>query len=284
MYRKVEVEPVLTMQQLKALPQWVGHTVKKVPLNPHTGKAAQSNNPETWGTATEAWAAKKKYGWPGISFAFTLESGVVGIDLDQCFDDDDRLSDDAAQIVDMMRSYTERSPSGKGLHILACGKVPRSVVKPGFEMYCEKRFFTMTGHVYGPLRNIEDRPDELLALFAVYDDTPDAPTRIEIESGVAPSTRYGQAALMGAMRNVAMALNGGRHNTLFKETASIVELVNAEALDRNEVERVMTAAGLACGLEAKEVEKVIEDAFKKVTTARVVAPPRPRYTAIEDAV
>ena len=140
---------MLTMQQLKALPQWVGHTVKKVPLNPHTGKAAQSNNPETWGTATEAWAAKKKYGWPGISFAFTLESGVVGIDLDRCFDDDDRLSDDAAQIVDMMRSYTERSPSGKGLHILACGSIPHSVKRPGFEMYNELRYFTVTGNQYG---------------------------------------------------------------------------------------------------------------------------------------
>ena len=275
---------MLTMQQLKARSQWVGYTANKVPMNPHTGGAAQSNNPDTWATAAEAWAAKKQYRWAGIGYVFTIAAGVVGVDLDHCFDDDDRLSDDAAQIVDMMRSYTERSPSGRGLHILACGKVPRSVIKPGFEMYCEKRFFTMTGNVYGPARNIEDRPDELLALFAVYDDTPDAPPRIEIESGVAPSTRYGQAALMGAMRNVAMAVNGGRHNTLFKETASIVELVNAEAIDRAEVERVMTAAGLACGLDAKEVGKVIEDAFKKVTTARVVAPPRPRYTAIEDAV
>ena len=64
------------MSQLKELPQWVGHTVKKVPLNPHTGKAAQSNNPETWGTAAEAWAAKKRHGWPGISFAFTRTVSV----------------------------------------------------------------------------------------------------------------------------------------------------------------------------------------------------------------
>jgi len=167
-----------TLAELKTLSQWVGYTPSKVPMCPHTGGAASSNNPETWGTAAQAWAAKKRYGWAGVGYVFTIGAGVVGVDLDDCFDDNDRLTDDARQIVQMLNSYTERSPSGKGLHILACGSIPHSVKKPGFEMYNELRYFTVTGNQYGAAAvkmgyasgDIEDRSTELGSLFAVYGD------------------------------------------------------------------------------------------------------------------
>lgn len=167
-----------TIAQLKERPAWVGWTTAKVPMNPHTGAAAASNNPETWGTAAQAWSAKKRNGWAGIGYVFTIAAGVVGIDLDDCFNDAGELSDMARQVVQMMNSYTERSPSGKGLHILACGSIPHSV-KPaggGFEMYNELRYFTVTGRQYGAAAvaegiasgDIEDRQKELLALFVAF--------------------------------------------------------------------------------------------------------------------
>ena len=163
-----------TIAELKGLSQWVGYTPNKVPMCPHTGGAASSNNPETWGTAAQAWSAKKRYGWAGIGYVFTIGAGVVGVDLDDCFDGNGRLSDDARQIVQLLNSYTERSPSGKGLHILACGSIPNSVKRPGFEMYNELRYFTVTGNQYGAsefsCNDIEDRQGQLEALFAVYDD------------------------------------------------------------------------------------------------------------------
>lgn len=168
---------MMTMAHLKTLSQWVGYTAAKVPMCAHTGGAASSNNPDTWATAAQAWSAKKRYGWAGIGYVFTIGAGVVGVDLDDCFDDDGRLSDDARQIVKMLNSYTELSPSGKGLHILACGSIPHSVKKPGFEMYNELRYFTVTGRVYGAAAveegfatgDIEDRNTELNALHVVYD-------------------------------------------------------------------------------------------------------------------
>ncbi len=185
---------MLTMQQLKARSQWVGYTTNKVPMNPNTGGAAQSNNPDTWATAAEAWAAKKQYGWAGIGYVFTIAAGVVGIDLDDCFTEDGRLNDTARQIVQMTNSYTERSPSGKGLHILACGSIPHSVKRPGFEMYNELRYFTVTGQQYGASEevavNIEDRQDELNALFVCFggDFDPQAPPhRPAIERGALPA-------------------------------------------------------------------------------------------------
>ena len=179
-----------TVAELKTLSQWVGYTSKKIPMSPHTGAAAASNNPDTWGTAAEAWAAKKRNGWAGIGYVFTIAAGVVGIDLDDCFTEDGRLNDTARQIVQMMNSYTERSPSGKGLHILACGSIPHSVKKPGFEMYNELRYFTVTGRQYGASEfvgcNIEDRQGEMNALFVVYDgdyEPAPRPVRPAIERG-----------------------------------------------------------------------------------------------------
>lgn len=163
-----------TIAELKTLSQWVGYTPNKVPMCPHTGGAASSNNPDTWGTAAQAWSAKKRYGWAGIGYVFTIGAGVVGVDLDDCFDENNRLSDEARQIVQLLNSYTERSPSGKGLHILVCGSIPNSVKRPGFEMYNELRYFTVTGNQYGAsefsCNDIADRQGQLEALFAVYDD------------------------------------------------------------------------------------------------------------------
>ena len=165
---------MMTLDGLKGLPQWVGYTDRKIPMCPHSGRAAATNNPETWGTASQAWAAKKRHGWAGIGYVFTIGAGVVGIDLDDCLTENGRLSDEARQIVQMLNSYTERSPSGRGLHILARGAIPHSVKTPRVEIYNELRYFTVTGRQYGPSEfataNIEERPDELNALFAVYGD------------------------------------------------------------------------------------------------------------------
>jgi hypothetical protein len=176
-------------------------------MNPHGGGAAASNNPETWGTAAQAWAAKKRHGWAGIGFVFTIAAGVIGVDLDDCFDEAGRLHDTARQIVQMLNSYTERSPSGCGLHILACGSIPHSIKQPGFEMYNELRYFTVTGRQYGMAAvieglasgNIEDRQDELNALFVCFggDFDPQPP---------APRPAIERAAMTTSEAEVARAL------------------------------------------------------------------------------
>lgn len=183
-----------TLAELKALPQWVGYTAKKIPMCPHTGGAAASNNPDTWGTAAEAWAAKKRHGWAGIGYVFTIGAGVVGVDLDDCFGDDGRLSDMARQVVQMLDSYTEVSPSGRGLHILACGSIPHSIKSPGFEMYNELRYFTVTGRQYGASEfaagNIEERQDALSALFVAFGgdfEPKPLPRRPALERGNLPA-------------------------------------------------------------------------------------------------
>lgn len=190
-----------TMAELKALPQWVGYTANKVPMNPNGGGAAASNNPETWATAAQAWSAKRLHGWAGIGFVFTIGAGVIGVDLDDCFEETEdgrRLTGMARQVVQMLDSYTELSPSGNGLHILACGSIPHSIKQPKFEMYNELRYFTVTGRQYGKgavdagfaSGDIEDRDTELNALFVTFggDMEPQAQTRRpSLERGQLPT-------------------------------------------------------------------------------------------------
>ncbi len=35
----------MNLSDLKQLPQWIAYTTDKVPINPHTGRAASSNDP-----------------------------------------------------------------------------------------------------------------------------------------------------------------------------------------------------------------------------------------------
>lgn len=68
---------------------------------------------------------------------------VAGIDLDGI----DPLTDEKAQqIILAADSYTELSPSGRGLHIVGTVRTTSSAVsQAGLEIYTGKRYFTVTG-------------------------------------------------------------------------------------------------------------------------------------------
>jgi putative DNA primase/helicase len=154
---------------LRMLPRWVCWRYErrkgkstKVPVRPD-GRAARSNDPATWVSFAEACAAAlDRDGW-GIGFM--LGDGVVGIDLDQCCDPQTGVIEAwAQQVIDELKSYTEFSPSGTGLHILCRGTLPPGRHrKDRLEMYSEKRFFTVTGRRLNDC-GLEDRTTELAAL------------------------------------------------------------------------------------------------------------------------
>jgi KaiC/GvpD/RAD55 family RecA-like ATPase len=127
-------------------------TVKttKVPHNPKTGRKASTSKREHWGAFDEVYDAYLMGGYTGIGFVFTADDPFVGVDLDNCYDDAGNLRDDAREAIDELQSYTEKSPSGKGLHIICKGDFPgggHCDNKEGREMYQEGRFFTITADV-----------------------------------------------------------------------------------------------------------------------------------------
>lgn len=109
---------------------------------------AESNNASTWGSWNElltAWEVDQQRPVPyfdGIGF---FVDGFVGIDLDKCFEGG-KPSDETKKIIDDFSSYTEVSPSGKGVRIFCRGSLPVEGRKKGnFEIYSQERFLTVTG-------------------------------------------------------------------------------------------------------------------------------------------
>ena len=136
-------------QELKALPQWVcAYSNSKVPMIAHAHSPASSTNPKTW-TIFQAALKSVEYGnYDNIGFVFN-DNGIVGIDIDDGYDEDGFLSDIATDILSICKSYTEKSKSGRGFHILLKGDLPfkgKNNLK-GVEIYKQSRYFIMTGDV-----------------------------------------------------------------------------------------------------------------------------------------
>jgi hypothetical protein len=215
----------MNVEEWKSIPQWVcwksvyaGELRKprKVPKNPMTGHNAKFNDPSTWATAREAWAAKNRMGFDGITFVHTEESGVVGVDLDNCISANGVPNTMAVRIVNLLRSRTEYSPSGTGLHIFCVGKVPGNVHQPqtGYEMYANKHGLTVTGRLfraenYGLPRlpeTLEERSDELCALYMEYSPPP-PPKRERPSYGSGQSGAISVDDIRGALKFVPKVMD-----------------------------------------------------------------------------
>lgn len=86
----------------------------------------------------------------GVGFAFLQGDGLVGIDLDDLVDaETGEMREHHQSIIKACSSYTERSPSGNGLHIICAGLTDSFKHDPvGVEVYCGGRYFTCTGLPY----------------------------------------------------------------------------------------------------------------------------------------
>lgn len=134
-------------QELKQRPQWVVHR-EKIPFSPKTGRRASSTDLMTWGTFFEALEALDTGRYDGVGFVFCSADPYSGIDLDKCRDPETgKLTLGARAIVDAFKgAYTEVSPSGTGVHIIARGKLPEKGKRcEWIEAYTQDRYFTVTG-------------------------------------------------------------------------------------------------------------------------------------------
>lgn len=168
-------------EELRLLPNWVlwrleypnglseKPTKKPYQLN---GYGASSTDPKHWITFEIAFNALQLGGYDGLGFVFT-NTDYSGIDLD-----DPALLKDGLpnpnyhsdlnrqiKIAHEFDSYSETSPSGKGLHIIVKGKVPDGRRTNYIELYPSGRFFTMTGKVHND-KPISDFQDLLTTLWS----------------------------------------------------------------------------------------------------------------------
>lgn len=164
--------------ELQGLRQWVcwtrvDRTHTKLPISPVTGKAASCTDPATWGSYRQARTTASKLQLDGIGFVFTSSDPLTGVDLDHCRKIGGDLESWAAAIVDRLKSYTEWSPSGEGLHVLVRAALSNSAGRRtrGVEIYSSGRYFTVTGHHLDRTpKAIESRQTEILDLVAGFEN------------------------------------------------------------------------------------------------------------------
>ena len=147
-------------QQLKNMRRWAPwkavwnetrQKYDKIPYHPdHYGLSTKDVN--RWVDFDTANSSQRlnpgKY--KGVGFVLTDITNVVGIDLDNCVEHG-RIADWAQEIISAVGSYTEFSPSRKGIRILATGTFHSDWNNHdvGIEVYAghAPRFLTITGDV-----------------------------------------------------------------------------------------------------------------------------------------
>lgn len=137
-------------QELKKLNQWVCvYGDSKIPMTALSNGAASSTDWRTWSSFRDACDSVKMGMHDNIGFVFA-DNGIVGIDIDDGVDEDGFMTPLAADIISRCRSYTERSRSGRGFHILLRGKLPFKGKNnlTGVEIYKSSRYFIMTGNTF----------------------------------------------------------------------------------------------------------------------------------------
>lgn len=157
----------------------------KVPYSVVTGERAAVTRAEDWSSFEAAvrdgrslWHGGVGFdgvGFDGVGFVFVGGDGFCGVDLDECIGENGVITDGARAIIDRFASYTEISPSGRGVKIFIRATKPQATRckarnVPGtkaVEVYDRDRFFTVTGrHVAGTPLDVEERQVELDAFCA----------------------------------------------------------------------------------------------------------------------
>ena len=160
--------------ELQNLTQWVCSSLdSKVPMIAHAYSPASSTNPKTWTTFQAAVMSVECGNYDNIGFVFN-DNGIIGVDIDVGYDEDGFLTDIAADIIGKCKSYTEKSRSGRGVHILLKGTLPFKGKNNlnGVEIYKQSRYFIMTGDIllYKDIVENQEAIDYILNKY--FPDTP----------------------------------------------------------------------------------------------------------------
>ena len=227
--------------ELTSLQQWVCvWSNSKIPMQATIKKGASSSQADTWSAFEDAKAAVENECYDNIGFVFN-NNGIVGIDIDCGYDEDGFLSGTARDIITECRSYTEKSRSGRGMHIYVKGELPFSGKnnKKGVEIYQSNRYFIVTGEklIFERIIKNQDAIDYVLDKYfpdnlresqnsptdgKIYTPIYDIPTaeRIPLQP-VYPTIAQG-------MRNISLlSLAGQLHNQGYNKEAIYRELLKA---------------------------------------------------------
>lgn len=246
-------------QELKDLQQWVCvQSDSKVPLNPYTGLAASSVNPSTWADFKTA-ASLVEQGYVG-NIGFVFNNDIIGIDIDAGYDEDGFMSTLSIDIVSKCHSYTEKSRSGRGFHILLRGNLPFKGKNnlTGVEIYKAARYFIMTGNTLLYREIIENQEAIDYVVKKYFPETRDNSNNVVVDRNKIYTPRWEEPIVNGRVklrpvypripdgsRNICLtSLAGTLHNQGYSKSQIYEELLYANTvacdppLDRNELRTI----------------------------------------------
>jgi len=250
-------------EELKSERAWVNvWDGSKVPMQTGVRKGASSVSPATWGTFAEAVENVENGVYQGIGYVFH-GNGIVGIDIDAGYDSEGFISPLAADIIKTCRSYTERSRSGRGFHILVRGSLPFKGKnnQKGVEMYQESRYFIMTGRttLYTKIVENQDAIDTIIGKY--FADLPKVATQTNgsrIYNPVYRAPKNGKILLRPEYPPIAQ---GGRNLCL----TSLAGQLHSRGYSKGEIyKELLHANSTACKppLPRSEVELIVNSVTK----------------------
>jgi hypothetical protein len=229
----------------------------KVPYNPTTGRLASVDDPNTWTDYETAVQGANNPAYNGLGFVLTERDPFLFIDLDGTTDPN--VYARQRNIFETFDSYSERSPSGQGAHIIVKGHVPRGRKRSCVEIYSSLRYMTVTGDV------IADKPianrHELANVLWGEMGKDNAGNAVSID---APQTEEDNLILVRAMN----AANGIKFTKLIKGEWSpeypsqseadfaLIDMIAFYTQNREQIVRLFRASGLGQRDKAKRTDYV----------------------------
>ncbi|MCJ2069669.1 AAA family ATPase [Methylobacterium sp. J-030] len=224
------------LRELQSRPKWVAWEYTwnddrglwdKPPLNAKNGGLGSTTNAATWAPYDAAAAFATQRVQAGVGYVLSVEDEQSGIDLDKCRDPETGAFQPWAQVaIDFAETYTEISPSGRGLRFFVRGLVDgRKVDAAQVEIYTGGRYLTVTGrHVPGTPTEIREAP----RLIAYLQERAD---QIRAAQKVAADLARDQERKKAEKRAEAQAQEQPRQSTSERASASARERGPREGSD-----------------------------------------------------
>lgn len=225
------------------------------------------------GTMQQAVGALNSGRWDGVGFAFLPGDGLIGIDVDGAIDPiDGDMADHCQEIIDRCQSYTELSPSGKGIHVIVRGETETfKCNKVGVEVFCGRQFFTVTGREFGGGGDVAQISQETLSWLRVLvkgrDQLPCVANGHNAEvarnyDASKQASRYCLAALEQGVQRMRMTTSGGRNNVLNEEAFGLAQLVHTGGISESTIRGALADAARSVGLADAEINGTMDSGIR----------------------
>lgn len=269
-------------EELRLLKQWIlwkyedknGNKPTKVPYS-IAHNLASVTNPNDWSTFNEAFNIYQLGSYDGLGFVFTDADPYSFIDLDDCSNSTNAQSDMERQlkIYKEFNSYSEVSPSGKGLHIIVKGSLPQGRRRSFIELYSSQRYATMTGNVYNDVP-IADRNELLNILFKQMNGG----VNVSHHSGNAPQT-HDDLQIIDQASNATngekfKTLNEGGWQSIYQSQSeadfAYIDIIAFYTQNKEQIARIFRASPLGQRKKAQRkdyIEWMINKSFDKLPPA-----------------